>query len=157
MSAGLALGLIASLAWGLVDITGALASRRLGSLRVLAGSQIVSLVALVVMVRRGPRLTRWCHRGRPGRAAAGVGAALAYLCYFTALRIGPLSVVSPVIVAYGGTTVVLAVLLRGETLQPPRSSGPCWRPPASSWRRSCSTAGRCGARGWSDRGSRSPS
>ena len=124
MSAGLALGLIASLAWGLVDITGALASRRLGSLRVLAGSQIVSLVALVgiVIVERS-RLGEGAIDGVLVGLPLGVGAALAYLCYFTALRIGPLSVVSPVIVAYGGTTVILAVLLRGETLQPAQIVG----------------------------------
>ena len=46
----------------------------------------------------------------------GVVAAGAYLSFFTALRIGPLSVVSPVVAAYGGLTVVLAVLVRGETL-----------------------------------------
>ncbi len=124
MSAGLALGLFASLAWGLVDISGALASRRLGSLRVLAGSQIVSLIALlgIVVVARsslGDDPIAGVLAGLP----LGVAAALAYLCYFTALRIGPLSVVSPVIVAYGGTTVVLAVLLRGETLLPVQALG----------------------------------
>ena len=43
-------------------------------------------------------------------------AAGAYLSFFTALRIGPLAVVSPVVAAYGGLTVVLSVLIRGETL-----------------------------------------
>jgi len=38
------------------------------------------------------------------------------VAFFTALRIGPLSVVSPVVAAYGGLTVVLSVLLRGETV-----------------------------------------
>ncbi len=124
MSAGLALGLIASLAWGLVDITGALASRRMGSLRVLAGSQVVSLIALIgiVLVERS-RLGDDAVAGVLAGLPLGVGAALAYLCYFTALRIGPLSVVSPVIVAYGGTTVLLAVLLRGETLLPAQVLG----------------------------------
>jgi drug/metabolite transporter (DMT)-like permease len=124
MSAGLALGLLASLAWGLVDVAGALASRRLGSLRVLAGSQVVSLIALlgIVFVERA-RLGDEALAGVATGLPLGVGAALAYLCYFTALRIGPLSVVSPVIVAYGGTTVVLAVLLRGETLLPAQALG----------------------------------
>ena len=36
----------------------------------------------------------------------GVVAAVAYLSFFTALRIGPVSVVSPVVAAYGGLTVV---------------------------------------------------
>jgi DME family drug/metabolite transporter len=44
---------------------------------------------------------------------AGTGA---YLSFFTALRIGPLAVVSPITAAYGGLTVVLAVVLTGERL-----------------------------------------
>jgi drug/metabolite transporter (DMT)-like permease len=36
--------------------------------------------------------------------------------YFTGLRIGPIAVVSGVVAAYGGLTVVLAVVLRGESL-----------------------------------------
>ena len=46
----------------------------------------------------------------------GVVASVAYLAFFTALRIGPVSVVSPVVAAYGGLTVVLAVVIRGESL-----------------------------------------
>src|SRR5439155_255431 len=53
----------------------------------------------------------------------GVVAGGAYLSFFTALRIGPVSVVSPVVAAYGGVTVVLAVLLRGETLAPLQAMG----------------------------------
>jgi drug/metabolite transporter (DMT)-like permease len=47
--------------------------------------------------------------------ASGAVAAIAYLSFFTALRHGPISVVSPVVSTYGGLTVVLAVLLLGET------------------------------------------
>ena len=46
----------------------------------------------------------------------GVVAAGAYMSFFTALRIGPLAVVSPVVAAYGGLTVVAAVLIRDESL-----------------------------------------
>src|SRR5262249_16875780 len=49
--------------------------------------------------------------------------ALAYLAYFTALRLGPVSIVSPVIIAYGGGTVILAVVLRGEGLSAPQGLG----------------------------------
>jgi transporter family protein len=124
MSAGLALGLLASLAWGIVDVTAALGSRRLGSLRVLAFSQAVSLVVLVALVALDPsRLGSDASAGILAGLPLGVAAAAAYLCYFTALRIGPLTVVSPIIVAYGGTTVVLAVLLRGESLLPAQALG----------------------------------
>lgn len=124
MPQGLAIGLLASLLWGVVDITAALASRRLGSLRVLVGTQLLSIGALVVIVLSDPaRLGDSAAAGFLAGLPLGVAAAAAYLCYFTALRIGPLSVVSPVIVAYGGTTVVLAILFRGETLTPPQALG----------------------------------
>ncbi len=43
-------------------------------------------------------------------------AAVGYITYMTALRLGPISVVSPVTVSYGGLSVVLAVVLKGESL-----------------------------------------
>ncbi|MBA2720634.1 MAG: DMT family transporter [Chloroflexi bacterium] len=116
MSIGLELGLIAALCWGLTDVSAAVAGRRLGSLRVAAIVQATSLVAIVeICLIRGS----WF----PTRlddivvsAVTGIVAAGAYLSFFTALRIGPLSVVSPVVAAYGGLTVLLAVILRGESL-----------------------------------------
>ncbi|WP_410964364.1 hypothetical protein, partial [Salmonella sp. SAL4447] len=46
----------------------------------------------------------------------GIVGAVAYLTYFTGLRIGPISLVSGVVAAYGGLVVVLAVVIRGESL-----------------------------------------
>ncbi len=116
MSIGLELGLIAALCWGSTDVAAAVAGRRLGSLRVAAIVQVTSLLAIgVISLNQGS----WF----PSRlddilisVVIGVVAAGAYLSFFTALRIGPLSVVSPVVAAYGGLTVLLAVLVRGETL-----------------------------------------
>jgi drug/metabolite transporter (DMT)-like permease len=123
MSIGLALGLVAALCWGSTDVTAALAGRRLGSLKVAAVVQLTSLVVIVVLC-----LIR--STGLPAKPADlglsvvnGIVAAGAYLSFFTALRIGPVSVVSPVVAAYGGVTVVLAVLLRGETLAPLQAIG----------------------------------
>jgi drug/metabolite transporter (DMT)-like permease len=49
-------------------------------------------------------------------ALLGLIGAGAYLAYFTGLRVGPISVVSGMVAAYGGLTVVLSVGLRGESL-----------------------------------------
>jgi drug/metabolite transporter (DMT)-like permease len=113
---GLLTGLGAALAWGMMDVAGALASRRLGSLRVVAGTQVVSAVLLIVgALATGARIPN-----DPGvlvaAALLGIAGAGAYLAYFTGLRIGPIAIVSGMVAAYGGLTVVLAVLLRGETL-----------------------------------------
>lgn len=123
MSIGLALGLVAALCWGSTDVSAAIAGRRLGSLGVAAIVQLTSLAVVVgLCVVRGS--------GLPSRiediavlVATGVVAAGAYLSFFTALRIGPLSVVSPVVAAYGGLTVILAVLVRGEHLTPLQAIG----------------------------------
>jgi drug/metabolite transporter (DMT)-like permease len=116
MPLGLGHGLIAALCWGSTDVMASLAGRRLGSLHVVAVSQLVSvLVAILLAASWGV--------GLPSdpfafflAALFGVIAAGAYLSFFTALRIGPLAVVSPVVAAYGGLTVVLSVLIRGETM-----------------------------------------
>ena len=96
MSIGLVLGLVAALCWGSTDVTAALSSRRLGSLRVAAVLQLTSLVVVVALcVLRSTGLP-----ARPEDTVAavvnGAVAAIAYLSFFTALRIGPVSVVSPV-------------------------------------------------------------
>ena len=116
MPLGLGHGLIAALCWGSTDVMASFAGRRLGSLHVVAVSQVVSvLVAIVLAASQGV--------GLPSdpfalflAALFGAIAAGAYLSFFTAIRIGPLAVVSPVVAAYGGLTVVLSVLIRGETL-----------------------------------------
>ncbi|MEA2518335.1 MAG: hypothetical protein QOF49_415 [Chloroflexota bacterium] len=116
MSIGLELGLIAAVCWGSTDVSAAIAGRRIGSLRVAAIVQLTSLATILVLcVVRGSwfptRLEDILIATVTGIVAAG-----AYLSFFTALRIGPLSVVSPVVAAYGGLTVLLAVVLRGESL-----------------------------------------
>jgi uncharacterized membrane protein len=113
---GLIHGLIAALCWGSTDVFATIGSRRLGSLPVAAVAQGVSfLAAVLIAVVLGAGLP-----ADPAMLALslffGVVAAGAYLSFFTALRIGPLAVVSPVVAAYGGLTVVGSVLIRDESL-----------------------------------------
>jgi uncharacterized membrane protein len=123
MTIGLALGLVAALCWGSTDVSAAAAGRGLGSLRVAAIVQLTTLAAIVVVaIVRGSGLPA-SPADTLVAALAGAVAAGAYVTFFTALRIGPVSVVSPVVSAYGGVTVVLAVLLRGETLTPLQALG----------------------------------
>jgi transporter family protein len=123
MPIGLLTGLGAALSWGTLDVFSALASRRVGSLLVTTGMQIVgaSLIWLValstgVSLPSDPAVL-------VGGSLVGLAGAGAYLAYFTGLRIGPISVVSGMVAAYGGLTVVLAVLFRGESLTPLQALG----------------------------------
>src|SRR5687768_5682026 len=116
MPIGLLTGLGAALSWGTLDVFSALASRRVGSLRVTTGMQVVGAALIwVLALGRGVAFP-----SDPavllGGSLVGLAGAGAYLAYFTGLRIGPIAVVSGMVAAYGGLTVVLAVLFRGESL-----------------------------------------
>jgi len=116
MPIGLLTGLGAALAWGTLDVFSALASRQIGSLRVTTGMQVVG-AALIWSLALATGVS-WPTDPAVlvGGVLVGLAGAGAYLAYFTGLRIGPISVVSGMVAAYGGLTVVLAVLVRGESL-----------------------------------------
>jgi drug/metabolite transporter (DMT)-like permease len=116
MPFGLLTGLGAALSWGTMDIASALSSRHVGSLRVTASVQLIctGFLALVALIA-GTTI-------RMDLASVGIASLLgligagAYYAYFTGLKIGPISVVSGMVAAYGGLTVVLSVVVRGESL-----------------------------------------
>jgi drug/metabolite transporter (DMT)-like permease len=123
MPIGLLTGLGAALSWGTLDIFSALASRRIGSLRVTTGMQVVG-AALIWLVALETGVTLPSDPAvLIGGSLVGLAGAGAYLSYFTGLRMGPISVVSGMVAAYGGLTVVLAVMFRGESLTPLQALG----------------------------------
>jgi DME family drug/metabolite transporter len=116
MPFGLLTGLGAALAWGTMDVGSALAGRRVGSLAVTAGGQLVSGVLLLGLLSMSGQSLPGDPRAVALAAFVGLVGAGAYLAYFTGLRVGPISVVSGMVAAYGGLTVLLAVIVRAETL-----------------------------------------
>jgi drug/metabolite transporter (DMT)-like permease len=123
MPIGLLTGLGASLAWGTLDVISALTSRRIGSLRVTTGMQVVGAALVVLLAASRGVEVPTDPAVIVGGTLVGLAGAGAYLAYFTGLRIGPIAVVSGIIGAYGGLTVVLAVLIRGESLTPLQAFG----------------------------------
>jgi drug/metabolite transporter (DMT)-like permease len=116
MPFGLLAGFGAALAWGTLDVFTALASRVVGSLRVTAGMQIVGAIEFAALGLLTGAVLPLDAASIAVAATLGLIGAGAYLAYFTGLQIGPISVVSGMVAAYGGLTVVLAVVIRGETL-----------------------------------------
>jgi uncharacterized membrane protein len=116
MPFGLLTGLGAALSWGTMDIASALASRRIGSLRVTAGVQLIGAAFLAVVAIAAGTTFPTDPLALGSAAVLGLIGAGAYVAYFNGLRIGPISVVSGMVAAYGGLTVVLSVVLRGESL-----------------------------------------
>jgi drug/metabolite transporter (DMT)-like permease len=118
MTEGLLLGLSAAVCWGLTDVTAALAGRRFGSLPTLAIAQLISLVVLLglglVILGRVPVAPEVA----PQAALFGALLAVGYVTMFAGLAIGPVSVVSPAVAAFGGMTVILSVIFLGEKVAP---------------------------------------
>ena len=123
MPLGLLTGLGAALSWGTLDILSAISSRRIGSLKVTTGIQLVGATLVLVLALGSGTPFPTDPAVLVGGALVGVAGAGAYLAYFTGLRIGPIAVVSGMVAAYGGLTVVLAVVFRGETLTPLQALG----------------------------------
>ncbi len=113
---GLAYGLFAALVWGFTDICAALAARRLGGLATVAAVQATSFAGLCLFALLTADGSAFDLGVAPRAAALGIASAIAYISFFTGLGLGPIAVVSPVASAYGGLTVILAVVLLGERL-----------------------------------------
>ena len=107
-----ALGLGSSLAWGIADFLGGLASRRLSVLSVLAVSQVVGLVlVLAVVALRGEGPPAVHHLVVAGASAlVGVGALAAF---YRGLAVGTMAVVAP-ISATAAVVPVVAGVVGGE-------------------------------------------
>jgi len=111
------LALISSLSWGTADFLGGLASRRVGSLRVLsvsypAGGVLITVLALLFIpgVLSGDAFV-------VGIASGAVGAVGMGLLY-AALSRGQMGIVSPITAVLSGAVPVVVGLLLGESLSP---------------------------------------
>ena len=113
---GIALGLGAALSWGIADYFAALASRRLGPLRVVLGFHLVAMVPLGVLVIATNALGPLSWSEIPFFVLLGGVGWLSYLAFYGALAIGPISVLSPIVSGYAAVTVLLAVVVSGEHL-----------------------------------------
>jgi len=113
----LALGLLSAALWGGTDLITTYVGRRIGSLRVVVIAVSTSLVlAGGVAIARGLLTQDLDPLIVVATLAMGVGAGISYIAVFTAFRLGPLSVVSPTISAYGALSAFLAALFLGEQL-----------------------------------------
>lgn len=112
---GIGLGLGAALAWGLSDVLATVASRRTGAFRVVLGFHLVAVALLAVLVAAtGEGVSGVSGGDLAWLALVGVLGGVAYLTFYRALAIGPISIVSPIVAAYAAVTVVLAVVIGGE-------------------------------------------
>lgn len=113
----LILALVSAAMWGCTDLVTTFVGRRIGSLRVVVIAVSTSVVlAGAVAVARGALATEYDPSIVGGTLLLGVAAGIAYIGVFTAFRLGPLSVVSPTVSAYGALAAFLAVVFLNEHL-----------------------------------------
>jgi drug/metabolite transporter (DMT)-like permease len=113
---GIAFGLGAALSWGFADYFAALASRRMGALRVVLWFHLVATGLLAALVVATDALSGVTWSDVTPFVLVGALGWLSYLAFYAALAIGPISVVSPIVSGYAAVTVVLAVVIIGERL-----------------------------------------
>lgn len=113
----LVLALLSAAMWGCTDLVTTYVGRRIGSLRVVVIAVSTSVVlAGTVAIARGALSTDYDLTIVGGTLLLGVAAGIAYIGVFTAFRLGPLSVVSPTVSAYGALAAFLAVIFLNEHL-----------------------------------------
>ena len=111
----LALAALSALIWGSTDLVTTYVGRRIGSLRVVVIAVSVSaLVAGGMAIARGLLTTALDPEIASLNVLFGVGAGISYIAVFTAFRLGPLSVVSPTVAAYGVLAAFLATIFLAE-------------------------------------------
>ncbi len=109
-------GVIAAIGWGVADFVAAAASKRIGVLRTATGVHISSSIAVAgyFVIVFEPGLLSWAHWA--ALVSVSVLAVLVYLCFYRALREGPVAVVSPIVSCYAIVVIVLAMAFSGERL-----------------------------------------
>jgi drug/metabolite transporter (DMT)-like permease len=113
---GIALGLAAAFAWGLSDVCATFASRRTSPIRAVVGLHVISTAVLAVAVAATGSFGDIRLEHALAFLGNGVLGAGAYVLFYRALALGPISIVSPIVSGYAAVTVVMAVLVLGERL-----------------------------------------
>ena len=116
-------GLAAALGWGCSDLLAAIGSRRMGSRATVMVAQIVGLLCFgILWLVTSPE---WRVPARDVVILLGSGcfAGIAYFTAYRGLELGPVALVSPIASAFAAVTVLLAVVLLGESLGPVLLSG----------------------------------
>jgi len=111
----ISLALLSAALWGATDLVTTYVGRQIGSLRVVVIAVSTSLVlAGGVAIARGALTQEYDPVIVGATLLMGVGAGVSYIAVFTAFRLGPLSVVSPTISAYGAGITLLGLRTTGS-------------------------------------------
>jgi len=113
---GVLFGLGAAVTWGSADYVAAIAGRRIGSHRVVLGFHVVATALLALLVLGSGSLEGVTTADVLFFVLVGAIGWTGYACFYRALAIGPISVLSPIVSGYAMVTLLLAIILLDERL-----------------------------------------
>ena len=112
-------GLGSAIGFGLADLFGAISTRRIGVPMTLFVIQVVSVIALTLLLLTPLPGNDPLSAGGTSLAAlvvAGAMGTISFFSFYRALQLGPIAVVSPVFASYAAVAVLLSVVFGGERL-----------------------------------------
>jgi drug/metabolite transporter (DMT)-like permease len=117
-------GFGSAIGFGLADLFGAISTRRTGVLVTLLVIQSVNLLVLsALLLTPIPGSLEASGEAWAAILVSGVLGTFSFFCFYRALQLGPIAIVSPVFASYAAITVILSVLLIGEHLSTLATAG----------------------------------
>lgn len=110
-------GLGAAVGWGFADFLAAISARRIGSVGAVVASQTVGLAGYAVLFVANDVAFDVSALDVTLLLGSGAVAAGAYFALYRGLELGPITLVSPIGSAFALVTILLAVVLLGESLR----------------------------------------
>lgn len=110
-------GFGSAIGFGLADLFGAISTRRTGVLVTLLVIQSANLVVLsALLLTPIPGSLEASGEAWTAILVSGILGTFSFFCFYRALQLGPIAIVSPVFASYAAIAVILSVLLIGEHL-----------------------------------------
>jgi drug/metabolite transporter (DMT)-like permease len=111
---GIALGLVAGVCWGLAEVVVSRATRQVKARWLVLGFHVLATAGLAIAVISTRALAPIAWTDLPLFVVLGVIGWISFIAYYSALGIGPISVVSPIVSGYAAITAIFAVVIGGE-------------------------------------------
>lgn len=109
-------GLAAAAGWGVADLFAAALSKRLGVVYTATGVHVTSCLAATVYFIWVHELGLLSIANWLELAGLSVLGMFMYIAFYTALRIGPVAIISPIVSAYAVVVIALSLMFAGESL-----------------------------------------
>ena len=109
-------GLAAAAGWGVADLLASALAKRLGVVYTATGVHLTSCLAATVYFIWVHELELLSTANWLELAGLSVLGVLMYIAFYSALRVGPVALISPIVSAYAVVVIALALMFAGETL-----------------------------------------